>query len=687
MKKHAYSLAALLVALFSSHIAKAVNTTPVFSGGHSRSLSSCQNALATSANSILTVTDPDIGQTETWSLVSGPNHGTAAMAYSTIGMGGSITPSGLTYTPATGYSGADTFKVRITDGFASDTTTVYVTVNPLPVVNPVTGLSSVCSGVTITLSASTSGGGWTVSNTNASVAGGIVTGLVAGIDTVMYSVTNFCGTTTVSHTVTINPSPIAGTITGLSSVCVGAVIGLSDAASGGTWFASNTHASVSGGTVSGLVAGVDTITYSVTTVCGTANATHVVTINPLPDADVITGSSTVCELASVSLSDIVPGGSWSASNGNASVSGGLVTGIVAGIDTIMYTVTNVCGSATATFTITVDPLPVAGTLSSMGALAFCPGGTDTLVASVSGGVWSASNGNASVDMFGVATGVVGGLDTIMYSVTNMCGTDIATITVTVNPAPYAGVITGPSSVCHSHTATLSDLSPGGIWSSSNPSAVTITSGGVISGGALGTATISYTVTNSCGTDMATKDVSVDFVALPILDTGTTVCPLSALALLELSQGGTWSSSNPLTAFVTGITGGVGLVFGLIPGTATITYSLNNTCGTSSATTVVTVLSAEECGLIPLKNVTLATVAPGLKIFPDPSNGTFTLDLNTGSGDIANVTITDMLGSVVRSFVVTSGQPVEVALDVPSGIYHVTAVTATGRYSEKVVISR
>ena len=106
----------------------------------------------------------------------------------------------------------------------------------------------------------------------------------------------------------VNPTPDAGSISGASAVCVGANITLTDAASGGVWSASNANATVSGGVVTGVSAGIDTIIYSVTTACGTATATKTISVNPLPVAGSITGPSSVCATATITLSDATSGG-------------------------------------------------------------------------------------------------------------------------------------------------------------------------------------------------------------------------------------------------------------------------------------------------------------------------------------------------------------------------------------------
>src|SRR5207237_10915364 len=98
---------------------------------------------------------------------------------------------------------------------------------------------------------------------------------------------------------------------------------------------------------------------------GTATATQAMTVNPLPNAGSISGASAVCAGSSITLTDAVTGGVWS-SVGSATVSAtGVVTGVSAGTATISYVFTNVCGTATASMVITINPLPVSGSISGL----------------------------------------------------------------------------------------------------------------------------------------------------------------------------------------------------------------------------------------------------------------------------------------------------------------------------------
>ena len=167
--------------------------------------------------------------------------------------------------------------------------------------------------------------------------------------------------------------PSAGTISGTSVVCPGSGITLSETVGTGLWSASNTHASVTGGVVSGTSAGAVTITFTVTNGCGTSYATYPIIVDPLPVAGAVTGATSVCQGSSITLADSTSGGTWSLTNSHATHSGAVMTGASAGLDTAVYTIANYCGAATARMAFTVIAT-VAPTIS----IAVHPG--DTLCA-------------------------------------------------------------------------------------------------------------------------------------------------------------------------------------------------------------------------------------------------------------------------------------------------------------------
>ncbi|NDC40097.1 MAG: T9SS C-terminal target domain-containing protein [Chitinophagia bacterium] len=426
----------------------------------------------------------------------------------------SVYPSGVVY--GSGGGSATISYTVSTPTCGSATATYPVSVNPLPIVGPIGGATSVCFGDSVYVTNTTAGGIWASSDpTYATIdsATGLVHAIRTGTVTLSYTVSNACGDRIVTRSFTVNPLPNAGTISGFSALCVGASTTLTTTGmGGGTWSTTSTHATVtaSGGVVNGVSAGAALISYTVTTAtCGSDVATRLVNIIDIPSADTIFGPSRVCQAASITLTDRTSGGNWTSSNPSiANVNTlGQVFGYTTGTVTITYMVMNVCGSDTAYHRVTVDPLPYAGTITGTSSL--CLGTPVRLTVSAFGGVWSSTTPSvASVNGSGLVYGLAPGNDTVYYAVTNTCGTATAIKVVTVNPIPNAGTIAGPANICQGDTVLYMNTATTGYWTSSNAAIVAIYPTGRAVALAPGSVYIKYTVTNYCGTDIDSVLVTV-----------------------------------------------------------------------------------------------------------------------------------------------------------------------------------
>ena len=566
--------------------------------------------------------------------------------------------------------------------------TQTVTVNGSP--GSISGNNSVCFGggtTTITLSEATTGGTWSSSNTSVATVNnsGTVTSVSQGTTTISYS--GGCGTdATLPVTVNAVPAAIAGT----NSICLSSATTapLSEASTGGTWTSSNTTIATVDpvtGIVTGSQTGTSVITYA--NGCGTdATINFDVAAPPATPAPIAGSGALFCTGTTLALSDATPGGAWSSDNTAIAVAGtsGSIAGISGGPAVISYVISNACGNSAATTNVTVSPLPATQAITGYTTI-FCAGTSIPLSDITPGGTWSSNTTTvATIDNNGILTGVAGGSSTVYYSVTNACGTVPVSIIVTIAPLPALDAITGTTTICAGSNTTLNDATAGGTWSSSAPGIAAIGSTGVVTGIAAGNVVISYAATNSCGTDAATVNMTIN--TLPA-SAGTItgvdyVCNGHIIYLSDNIAGGVWSSDFPSTAFVTT----TGEILGTAAGTDTIRYTVTNACGSRTAVAAILVLPASSslCWPTAVANVAGSGITE-LKVYPNPNTGTFTILVSSANDEPVTITITNVVGEKVKEFGATTNQNAEVQLNAAAGMYFITASTKDGKYNAKVAI--
>jgi len=278
----------------------------------------------------------------------------------------------------------------------------------------------------------------------------------------------------------------------------------------------------------------------------------------------------VCVGASVIFTDptaTTPGtfgtATWSSSNPLIAMVDpitGAVSGVSPGVDTIIYTITLTCGTASTTKVITVNPLPS----PVYGFADVCPGSTIVEHDSTAGGKWrSLITSIATIDSnTGLLTGVAAGVVTISYTLTST-GCAASRIVHVVS-------ISGPGTICNGDSAAMASTSAGGTWSSSDLTKATVNStSGVVTGTGMGSATITYTLPSGC---TITTPISVNALA-PILGVDST-CIGASRYLTDIVGGGNWTSGDLTIATVVIDSG---RVFGVAVGSADITYTLPTGC--------------------------------------------------------------------------------------------------------------
>ena len=208
------------------------------------------------------------------------------------------------------------------------------------------------------------------------------------------------------------------------------------------------------------------------------------------------------------------------------------------------------------------------------------------------GNWSSSDiTKVTVSSTGVITGVAVGSAIITYSSTapNGCAAGSISTTITVLALPNVSASAGSGSTCVGTTTQLTNSTPGGTWSTSNPLIATVSNTGLVTGIASGSVTITYTTPpNANGCTRSTSRTQA-IRALPTVTpiTGlTSVCIGSSTTLANATPGGTWNSSNTSVATVSS----AGFVNSVTAGTTTISYTTaaNSFGCTNKATVLFTV---------------------------------------------------------------------------------------------------
>ncbi len=541
-------------------------------------------------------------------------------------------PSVATVTSEGLVTGISSGTATVTATSEGRSASAQITVNPRPVSTVIVSPETVTlfAGQTVQLSALVtddrgqvlSGKQVSFSSSSNQVATVSATGLVTGVAAGSATITATSEGATGKATVTISPDPVAAVevspstasvIIGQSTQLAAIARNISGQVLSGRpviWSTSSPAlASVSStGVVTGLAAGNAVIIASIEGKQGSATVTvrsvpvASVTVTPNP-ASTIVGqnvslSATLKDGAGNTLSGRIVG--WTSSNVAVATvnSSGVVTGINSGTATITASSEGVSGSAS----VTVSGVPVATVTVTPGTATIAVGQTATLSATLkdaSGNVltgrtvtWtSGATSVATVSANGVVTGVSPGSATI--TATSEGKSASAAVTVNSPTAASVTVTPGSATVAIGSTTTLSatvrDANGTVIagapvtWSSGNTTVATVSSSGVVSGVAAGSATI----TARSGTASGTATITVPAPAIasivitpsnPRVKEGQTI-QLTATAYdagnhVISGVTFTWVSSNTNRATVSN----TGLVTGIRDGNLTISASAGGKTG-------------------------------------------------------------------------------------------------------------
>jgi len=644
------------------------------------------------AANLFNIGEPTLaGMTYQWQSSTSPTSGFTNISGATS----------ASYSPSISSVGTVYYRDTVTcvsSGLGAKTTGLGVTLNATPTIS---GTNNLCSGTTITLTGSPTGGAWNSSAAAATVgsASGVVTGVTGGTTpTISYTVLATGCVATQPITVNVNPSAITGTTT----VCGSENTTLSDAATGGVWTSSNAAIATVGGTtgvVTGAsgVSGTANITY---TAFGGCIATTPVTVLPFSP---ITGVPSVCIGYSTTLADATTGGTWSSSTPAAATvtSSGIVAAVAVGSTNITYAVSSTGCSATIAVAVTNPPTIYSVVFPGSGS--YCSGGSGVpigLSGSNTGIIYQLYNGTTPVG--GTVTGAgfpftfpVLATGAGSYGVIANPGTACAAFmsgspVVTVNPLPTQYTVTAGSSgvYCAGGTGVHIYLSGGStvgvnyqLYSGTTPTGGALPGTGAALDFGLQTGTGPYTVvatnaTTACVNNML-GSVTVSINPLPtntysITGGGGFCSGLSGVPLgLSGSQspGFTYQLYNGSTAVGSAVSGtGSAFSFGstfTTPGTYTVIATNTATGCTSSMVSSTSVV----VNSLP----TIYTVTGGGAYCSGGTGVAIGLSSSASGTSYQLYNGTTAVGSTVSG----TGSPLNFGLFTATGSYTVIATNLTG----------
>ncbi len=280
----------------------------------------------------------------------------------------------------------------------------------------------------------------------------------------------------------------------------------------------------------------------------------------------------------------------------------------------------------------------------------CLGSSDTLFNAVAGGVWrSLDTTIATISPTGIVTSVAAGNAVITYTHgTTGCPVATAKRTIAITTANSLLPITGTDSVCSGSTIQLSNVTPWGTWSTSNPAIAIVDANGLVTGISSGVATILYTYGLSACSSVVSKTVTVNPVPVVPSSTrsGAAVCVGGTqVQYYNAVPSGVWSTayyngtvvSISSTGLVTAISTSTSTIY--MPAYDNIYYTVTNIFGCSARTGSSTVY-VYDLPSVPTDIVARDTICLGdTARLALPYNPAWTYTYSSGDSTVATLSST------------------------------------------------
>ena len=548
---------------------------------------------------------------------------------------------------------------------ASATTQVSVSAVPAAAL-AVSGATTICQGNSVTLTANGGGTGATYQFLlNGQPVAGATAATYAATQAGTYSVliTNpgNCSATSAGTTITVNPVATPTVAYGASSYCqnAGTNPGPTVSVAGGTFSAPaglSLNASTGVINLAASQPGTYTVSYAAGSPCpGTGMAS--ITINAAPSSAFAYASSTLCASAGTTAPTVsgTAGGTFSAPAGlslNSTTGAINPAASTAGTYTVTYTVGSTC-TATASAVVTITTAPVATFSYASGS--YCAAAQGNVAPSFGSGASAGTFSSTTGLSLDPATGVVNlaASQAGTYTVTNTiaasgsCAATSATASITISPAPVAGLTAGGATTICQGTSVLLTATGGGTGAAYqfllNGQPISGATAGSYSASAAGSYAVTVTSAGGCSATSPATTVTVTpatSAAFSYPAAGYCLSSPTSTPSITGTAGGTFSAATGLSLNAT--TGAIA-PGSSTPGTYTVTYSVGGACPSSSTATVT--ISAPASAAFSYGGANLCasgTATPTLGA--GASAGTFSsttglvLNANTGAIDLAASTL-------------------------------------------------
>jgi len=414
----------------------------------------------------------------------------------------------------------------------------------------------------------------------------------AGTYNAKVTASNGCGSVSQDFTITVNLLPDANITSNITSGCEGMVVQYSN----NTTTSINTYSwSFPGGTPSTSTDPNPVVTYAT---AGSYDASLTVTNNAGQGSSTLSNYITVTELPSINFNQQLTGNSLQMSNAGSNVSWAISNGVTSdqqswthvftenGTYTVTVTSSTSCGTVSDSFTVTVNAYPTASYSASVSS-----GCTPLVVSYTSNSSqatnhsWSFPGGtpSTSTEANPVITYNTQGNYDVSLTVSNSYGSDVAANTQSISVSTLAPL--SYNSNLSGNNIQLSNTTPGTStqWiisdgtNSTNPSLNHVFDQN-------GTYQVTLQVSNGCGTEETTFDVTVDVYPESSFSFGSTsgCLPLTVTFMSGANAsdnhnwsfpGGTPSTSSDVNPTVTYNSEGV----------FDVSLTISNTYGTDATT--------------------------------------------------------------------------------------------------------